>query len=285
MRPPLILFAQLALSNARLSKQTRAKDAPGSSMSRLSPASPAEITLSPVLSTPVSMYACTVDAAHPTGGLLECPILADVPADIVPPTLIPTGLATGQRAPYLPRTARARASQFPKQVLPPPIESFSSSQLTPPVTAYTESTLAASSSTSFSGFQHTSVLVGVLVPLLIIALVIAILIYRCQRRGRRRRPRVFDGDWKDPIPDPPSKVPIPETLPDGVCEKDSQGWTNSDSISRSNDIILASSSNGATLSRTPTFASSNWPDTPLPRAATAGILDIANELVKRQLYM
>ncbi|KAJ7255912.1 hypothetical protein C8J57DRAFT_1344748 [Mycena rebaudengoi] len=139
-----------------------------------------------------------------------------------------------------------------------------SSQIThTPATANPENTLGTSSSKSSTKSTHTSVIIGILVPFLSVTLVIAILIHR-RCRQRRRSTWVFYGLGKDRTPNPPPQNSTSETstLSDAVCEKDTQSQNAANS--RSNNILLASSSNGPPLFRTSTFASSNWPDTPLP---------------------
>ncbi|KAF7364619.1 hypothetical protein MVEN_00331100 [Mycena venus] len=152
----------------------------------------------------------------------------------------------------------------------------SSSQLTPTSTtgnAFPQKTPEASSSTPFESTRskHTSVLVGVLVSLLGIALVIAIAIqrYRRQSRGRHLRPRVFDGFREEPGAYIPPNGQESETTLDLTCEKDSLRLNSSRFQSDPSEKNQAHteahgyrSSNGPTLSRAPTFVSSNRPETP-----------------------
>ncbi|KAF7328128.1 hypothetical protein MVEN_02569800 [Mycena venus] len=160
-------------------------------------------------------------------------------------------------------SSKAQKSSSGSSLHRPSPAGLSSQDTHTPVIPNPENTLGTSSSTSSTELKHTSVIVGVLVPLLSITLVIAILIHR-RRRQRRRPTWVFYGLGKERTPNPPPQNSTSETstLSDAICEKDPQNQNAANS--RSDNIILASSSNGPPLSRISTFASSNWPDTPLP---------------------
>ncbi|KAJ7911834.1 hypothetical protein B0H13DRAFT_2479741 [Mycena leptocephala] len=144
----------------------------------------------------------------------------------------------------------------------------------------TSSTLRALSDSTRS--KHTSVLVGALVPVLIIVLVAAIIIYRCRRRPHR----VYKGGEREGEADLQAELAASETLRDvSRDERESQGGNSTSqlvlseknpaqfyrggsyNVPRPNDIYSVSPRNGQTLSRAPTFASSDWPGTPLPRYA------------------
>ncbi|KAF8199363.1 hypothetical protein K438DRAFT_1823469 [Mycena galopus ATCC 62051] len=132
-----------------------------------------------------------------------------------------------------------------------------------------------------AGTKHTAVIVGVLVPLVVIGAVIAILVHRRSRRLRHP----FDAES---APDLPPNIPIsdpPRDIPRGRESGNSSGtWSESsqpeseknsstgnqgaplghEGARTTYEIML--SRNGQ-LSRTPTFASTERPETPLPRYA------------------
>ncbi|KAJ7895159.1 hypothetical protein B0H14DRAFT_2681469 [Mycena olivaceomarginata] len=136
------------------------------------------------------------------------------------------------------------------------------SQITPSAES---STISASKG---SKTNHATVLIGVLVPLLCIAVLIAVIIRR--RRRRRHMPM----DPPDPHPERTPDPPAVRALPD-VPMKESQGWDSSQlyavpfekSTTPADTSMPNSAQNEHTLSRTQTLASSDWPETPLPRYA------------------
>ncbi|KAJ7925093.1 hypothetical protein B0H13DRAFT_1863457 [Mycena leptocephala] len=189
---------------------------------------------------------------------------ARTPAPTAPAPKSSNGASSVKASQVTSTSSKAQNSSSGSSLHRPSPAGLSSQVTHTPSIANPENTLGTSSSKSSTELTHTSVIVGVLVPLLSITLVIAILIHR-RCRQRRRSTWVFYGLGEDRTPNPPPQVSSTSetsTLSDVVCEKDSQSQNTANS--RSNNMILASSSNGPPLSRTSTFASSNWPDTPLP---------------------
>ncbi|KAF8199364.1 hypothetical protein K438DRAFT_1966570 [Mycena galopus ATCC 62051] len=121
------------------------------------------------------------------------------------------------------------------------------------------------------GSKHTAVIVEVLIPLLVIAAVISVVVYK-RRRGRR--PTVdteSEPDLRsnvsafDPLPDTPREQWNSSEQDEKHFRSSGQRTISHNGARTGGGIILLSRS--GELSRTQTLASSDWPETPLPRYA------------------
>ncbi|KAF8199361.1 hypothetical protein K438DRAFT_1966566 [Mycena galopus ATCC 62051] len=122
--------------------------------------------------------------------------------------------------------------------------------------------------------NHTALIVGLLVPLLCIAVTIIILLHQWRRRCHRRH--AVDPTLRGPSPFPPlaiSEMSVPAEVRYSLREKGSPRWVRFSGQGTQgarpvlDDVNTPSTGTGyhTRFSRTPTLASFDRPETPLPR--------------------